>query len=83
MMFPQHDKLQFDRLVNTFSNSLVKFKNIQQVRMCTHFMILSSCTESAGAKSKHCILSVSQSTADMEQELLTRARTASLRKHVS
>lgn len=49
--FSPHDKLQFDRLVNTFSNSLVKFKNIQQ------------------------------STADMEQELLTRARTASLRKH--
>lgn len=49
--FSPSEKLQFDRLVNTFSNSLVKFQNIQQ------------------------------STADMEQELLTRARSASLRKH--
>ena len=31
VMFPQGERLQLDRLVNTFSSSGAKFQNLQQV----------------------------------------------------
>ncbi len=73
-MLIQADKMQFDRLVNTFSSSVSKFQDVQQVS----YLLVRPCV---------CVCVTiciyhTQRTSDLERELLSKARTVSISRSV-
>ncbi len=73
--------MQFDRLVNTFSSSVSKFQDIQQVCM---YVCMYVCVYVCTLVATTCFISHSQQmTSNLEKELITKARSSSVNRSVS